>query len=343
MESAAPKYVDGRDQRRLSTSSRRLLSRISALFSKSALTHDPKSAILAQNRCFGEQITYVCDHEHPQEKLNTVWWNGCTRPDCPKCSRNYGRSRGRKLWNRKLQYFGAENWWSFVFPLPSYYREIATKEKIKALSKDLWWRIQEYLRLIHFSGSHGVDFAGISVLHPEGDENPGVYHPHINFIVPCAGSWIGPDGMEKASVNPWLSKKHRQAFRNLFTSSLQTVFGIRPPKTVFHVSYKKTDGQKRHILRYTLRSFPGWPKWTRRYTSWGVFQAKGKRWSAYKRQLKLVTPTPYPISEDPVCSTCGEPLKLEKKGSDGIRFSPAVARFLRGFGLSSAIRARSPT
>lgn len=87
----------------------------------------------------------------------------------------------------------------------------------------------------------GAVFA-VEATHPIGDDNPNVFHPHLNFL------WLIRDGFR-----PYIDVARLQ-------SLFRSILAYDGPVNCFH-SYGDDDAQLMHLCKYISRIFPEFSKW----------------------------------------------------------------------------------
>ena len=208
-----------------------------------------------------------CAH-HPTKEDRTPKPQVCGLQRCETSSDANGRERLRDAWNgtaernpRGLRHFGDVALGGFVFTLPEALRGRAVGDRLRRFRKEADEMGFEVLR--RHAGTEHALFWGKSWLHPEGDEEPGVYKPHENLLVPMRfylpgaprgfnlnrllpKSWLGRDG--------WVQERWR--------ARLVSVFGQwwegEPPVLDWFFEYRSTPEEKTHALTYFGRTFPAW-------------------------------------------------------------------------------------
>lgn len=243
--------------------------------------------------------------------VKKVWHRGCRRPHCKYCRSGYGSKRAKRMWKKKFNYLSKYGWWYFCFPLPEYYRDWAVREKIKHLRDLVRIRLMRYIREKRALLGHDLELGMIECMHPEGDKDPGVWKPHFNFVVPAVafGEWREPKtGTPYAykELKLWWKKEDLADLRQLWADAIGDVFGIRPPVSDVFVEYRTKPQQQRHLLKYVLRSFPGWPQWSRRVYSYGYLA--DRQIGKFRALWEIGEPEPY--SSKPECQKCHEYLEL---------------------------------
>jgi len=154
-----------------------------------------------------------------------------------------------------------------------------------------------------------VRLGGISVMHPEGDERPGFWAPHINIIFGIAGELDATGDVIRGRyhVPPAALDDLRDRWARVLAS-----LGWEPKcdPQVFY-EFRTEPNHKRHAVRYFCRSFPMWKGWTQRVGYWGLLRTTWRP-EGYE-------PTPYRPSEARNrCDLCGGPMKKDLQVSKGL-------------------------
>ena len=223
-------------------------------------------------------------------------WRGCGDADCtqPGCQKKRATRRARRAWDR-LAGVGPAPWASVVLTLPPAARSWAsTLARLGWIRQRASAEVAEWIRVWSFAG-RDVRTGGFSVWHPEGDTAPGSWAPHMNVVVPLVG--LAPDGRTirgRFKLPPKALDDLRRRWGAVLAEAVEDV------RSVPHVHYSfRTDGaKKRHLLRYVLRSFPGWDARVIRVVWWGKL---ARRWM-------LLGEEPEPYGEERKqgeCRKCG--------------------------------------
>ena len=120
------------------------------------------------------------------------------------------------------------------FTIPPELRQTYADPKIwKALRGAVW-------KLLHTK--YGAIF-GVEASHPVGDDNPTVFHPHLNFL------WVIRDGFRSYIDVATLQDQFRE------------ILNYPGAVNLYH-SYGTDEAQLMHLCKYITRIFPEFADWT---------------------------------------------------------------------------------
>jgi hypothetical protein len=129
---------------------------------------------------------------------------------------------------------------------------------------------------------------GAVTVHPEGDERPGVWAPHFNFLIPARallddghpikGRWHVPVEALDDLREEWAHELSRWGFR-------------RDCDPQIFVEHRHELPQKLHAGRYFARTFPSWQSWAQTVGYFGLLAGRVPELPGVER-VKLDPPRP---------------------------------------------------
>jgi len=158
-------------------------------------------------------------------------------------------------------------WAYLVLTMPEVVRDRVTAAgELAAVRRMAVELVREWLVRWAYRGED-VQLGGLAVYHPEGDQSPGVWSPHLNIVVPLraltssgryrVGRWLLPEaaiadlhGLWSEALRPW--------------GWLGTA--------VCHYSARTKPEHRRHNARYVMRHFVGWQAKVSRPVYWGILR-----------------------------------------------------------------------
>jgi hypothetical protein len=191
------------------------------------------------------------------------------RSDCEKCAPFISNNRAKKAFKRLRipnNSHGIRPTVIYtVFTIPPRFREeFCDKLSITKLRAKIWQILKKF-----FSGLYGV-----TAIHPIGDEDPTIFHPHLNFL------WV-----QTSEGNPFIDEK-------LLKSEYRKLFGAHKDSAIdVWTGYASEAGIIRKWLNYALRTFPEFAKFCGSIVWYGDFPL-------------------LPDMSDWLCSACGQPFKI---------------------------------
>lgn len=150
--------------------------------------------------------------------------------------------------------------------------------------------------------------AAVDCWHPEGDSQPGIWHPHIHMLIP--GFAYHRQTGKLRSIPVKLSPDAIREIKRSWGLAVSRITGWDPPagdhsRAVVHWAYRSESADPRryhHRIRYDFRHWPAW------HGPWRAICWSGYMASAVKGRLGIVDPTedscedwPADPSECPVC------------------------------------------
>lgn len=233
-----------------------------------------------------------------------------------KRRRNWaGKWRHSSAWHaraRGVRHFGDEVPLAILeFTTPAELRDQVVGERLwmfRRAAAELGLRVMR-----RHVGNERAQFWVRSWFHPEGDEEPGVYKPHENVVIPLAwwdpiekrGHRVGRFTLPKSwmGAGGWIEQEWHRALRAIFGR-------LRPGAENWHYHWKTVAQEKAHALKYFGRTFASWAqqKDVRPYArprSMGL--AHWKRRRGFSRLLQTLNPLP-PHDACPECIGEGVPV-----------------------------------
>ncbi len=222
---------------------------------------------------------------------------GCRSRKCGECYRE-SRQRRAKQAREKLDPFRS-GFQTMIFTIPVQLRDMAADPKVmKAWRNETWKLIEVWMRR-RVDAPESFRAGAGEWTHPEGDENPDSWSPHLNFLVPL----VLVDHLEGEMVRiPYfVQKDHLALLKRAYRRVLGKVFNVTIEGNInLWVAFRVKDKgrhkyTKEFAYQYYPRTFPSWsPKkgplarvnWTRWF---GILTNRGKvrGWTATKAILGL--------------------------------------------------------
>ncbi len=205
---------------------------------------------------------YRCPEGHLR-KIET----GCGALRCLDCYEETRRRRKQSAWEK----FGVIRAVTgiLIFTIPEQLRAQAQgdlldkwrKRSMKLLEHWLSWRV---------GVSRDFSWGGGEWTHPEGDKQPGVWTPHLNFMFPLLLLDLKKG---KAKVIPtYASTSELGVLRRAYRLLLRDVFDCEIIGEVdVKYKYRRGIGDKRHAMKYYPRPFPEWADLKVNKTRWYGF------------------------------------------------------------------------
>jgi hypothetical protein len=278
-----------------------------------------------QSRCYND-CAATRGHGH-----QWLAWAPCKLLDCATCQKAKSDARGLALY-RRFAGMGTGHW---VFTVP---REWHPHLGLEALF-ELRRRIVEVLTAWTYDLTDGVR-GWLVMLHPEGDERPGVWEPHFHVFSPLLAvdvtsgevmevdqGWrIGPGYITPGDLD---DLKSRWA---LVLHELAEAGGWETPGVNLHYSFETDPTRILHHIAYDCRSFPGWnagdlAEWAQRVGEFGLASPhyKGVDSTGHALWRALVAPGALGPAERPeqedadrgvVCPCCLSSLEVISVGDE---------------------------
>lgn len=271
---------------------------------KSAESCQPKN-VLVRCGCGGGQARLV--------------QGGCERTNCVRCAPSVTKDRARRVREKLLATMDAmrvavkqkrgtapdQALFSFrvsVLTMPPSEREKYLRAKDwTALRRKVWHM---------FRDEFGAAWACVAT-HPVGDEDPSVFHPHLNVL------W-GKAGLAPGKMSPEELERLKRRWAELL--------GVEGPVDV-HGSFVKRNDAKRvaHRARYYCRVFVGWKFWLPKAVQWFGEYVRG-------------------LAPGCVCPECGQSFAIMAMGDEAVQLYLRLVHLAqqRGEGPPSPAVERSP-
>jgi len=253
--------------------------------------------------CVGTFRTFDCPKGHER----VVVFTGCGLPDCRECASGRSNRRAKANW-KKIGRVDAP-WGVFVFTCHPDLHPLIDVKLAKELEGEVWELLEAWLIETHGvdplwaarAGFEGGTFGALSWIHPEGDEHPGTWRPHWNFLVPLAT----PANPYKRVRAWWKDKaEFKRIFERLraaWKEVLERHFGKLKGEVDVWYEFRGPMGKKKHALQYFGRFFPGWSELHLNTRRWGYLADKivsQERWEW------MTDPAPR-WGSGRTCSVCG--------------------------------------
>lgn len=216
---------------------------------------------------------------------------GCGRLACASCQGDLSHRRGDRLWER----IGGAPMIGWVATVPPELAALwgwraAARARVAfvALLERLYLEVALWdgLRGATRSRRHHTELALAigAAIHPEGDERPGQWQPHIHAEI---SALCVADREHIRELPIVLAERRLAQLRRWWGAWLATeaeALGL-PPRAVeranVHVSFRREPEKVRHRCRYDWRTFPGWEAGP---------DADGKRGALTPRRYGLAAP-----------------------------------------------------
>jgi len=238
---------------------------------------------------------------------------GCRKYDCKDCSDAKSLQKAKKVFKRLTQ--AKVPWGVFVFTFPKQLHPFIDKKRLNRL-RDAAWRILEMWlfrandidpQAAARAGFPKATFGAMEFTHPEGDERPGEWQPHFNFLVPMQA--IPAIGFKPLR---WAFEKKEfvhltRLLRRLWRRVLSREFGALEGEVDIWYESRRKKAEKAHAAKYFPRTFPGWSHLKLRARSYGFLSGRlvSAKWLLWEEA------DPWPYRSD-CCRICGK--RLEDSG-----------------------------
>lgn len=289
-------------------------------------------------RCSGRMHVYG----HPAyDDVPAHRWNvpqhACMKSNCDNavCVSRHTRERGKRVEDLYMSLAatateGPLGFQGVVLTIPGYLKTM-DQDKLKRLRRGARKAVSQWVSevngiVLEERSREGWRLAGVDCWHPEGDENPGVWNPHIHLQVLNLAYWSG-------GVSPsdrWLRLRLKvttdqlRRLRMLWGAVLWGVLGWEPrdfsmegppdfsPCNV-NVEWRsmgwrsrKAFAQWRHRIRYDFRHWPQYKGTWRQIQWWGYMSpaAKGKL-GLVEKEEDLFDSGEYEEVPFNICPRCG--------------------------------------
>lgn len=230
--------------------------------------------------CRGKRVFAFCPEADRDSRLShtvrATTIDGCRKADCSGCVRSYGSRRAKKQWSA---WAGALSAWGFelsyfVFPLPAEIREQADARVLGRMRRRIVDGLFSEIRRAN-ALPDWYQLGALEVTHPAGDRDPDAWTPHFNLIVPSVAFQQDPVNPAPVRLKTWWTRPRLARLRALWKAIILEETGHEIPgdADVFH-EYRREIPAQKHVLRYNLRSFPGWPAWTRAARTFGFLSKR---------------------------------------------------------------------
>lgn len=281
----------------------------------------------------------------------------CRRKNCTSepCVRHFTRQRAKRvkrLYQRLSERVRAPvGYLALVYTVPKGLRPFTSDgmADLRRAARDVTRRWLAEVNDIDIPArGHGWKIGGLDVIHPEGDSQPGAWHPHVHMEVPNWLYWSGELGCDcdLCRKSRWtrirmrVEKYHLQMLRWLWGRELTRLFGWHPPGgwnyAACSVDLKwrtaKKPRQWAHRIRYDLRHWPQYQPGLTRICYFGYLSGRYRKTLALSGKEQAGEIQPYDV-----CPICGQ--VAEWSGSICAR-TITIASLVRANAPPFAIEAR---